>query len=62
MCSVAVCLYDKAWQQHGFVTLNTTEQHQYVTLPLAGQFVAVTLAQAMIKVINKVNDSTMQAA
>ncbi|WP_318416546.1 heme anaerobic degradation radical SAM methyltransferase ChuW/HutW [Photobacterium leiognathi] len=52
----------KAWQQHGFVTLNTTEQHQYVTLTLAGQFWAVTLAQAMIKVINKVNDSTMQAA
>ncbi|WP_434137744.1 heme anaerobic degradation radical SAM methyltransferase ChuW/HutW [Photobacterium leiognathi] len=52
----------KAWQQHGFVILNTTEQHQYVTLTLAGQFWAVTLAQAMIKVINKVNDSTMQAA
>lgn len=52
----------KAWQQHGFVELNRAGGYHYLSLTLAGQFWAVTLAQAMIKIVNKVNITSMQAA
>ena len=39
------------WQQHGFVEIEQLGRHRYLNLTLAGQFWAVTLAQALIQVI-----------
>lgn len=39
------------WQKNGFVVLEQQGRHRYLNLTLAGQFWAVTLAQALIQVM-----------
>lgn len=51
-----------AWQHHGFIKLDNVAGGHQLSLTLAGQFWAVTLAQAMITVINPVRFLAPEAA